>query len=181
MAKILMINGSLRKNSFNGQVAKTIADIIGQRAEVSFLDWSNVPVYNQDNDYPAVEAVEKVRHEAQAADALWFVTPEYNLQIPGPLKNLTDWLSRSLDPANPRGASAVDGKVTTVSAASADGGTHVRAHMEDLLSFIRTDVVKSEQGVAINPEAWMTGELQIDDATREALSRQVDALLAKIS
>lgn len=86
MPRILMIVGSLRKQSFNHQLAREIERIIGDRAEVTFLDWGDVPLMNQDIEWPAPEAVQRVRDAVLAADGLWFFSPEYNYQIPGGLR-----------------------------------------------------------------------------------------------
>ncbi|MBP3194849.1 MAG: NAD(P)H-dependent oxidoreductase [Cardiobacteriaceae bacterium] len=181
MAKILMINGSLHVGGFNAQLVNKIVELIGNQAEVSVLDWENVPFYVQNKEFPTPEAVVAVRQMVQQADAIWFVTPEYNYQIPGGLKNLTDWLSRSLDATNPRGESAIHGKITTVSAASADGGSHVRPILEDLLAFIRTQVVKEHTtGVAIKANNWATGILEFSDDDIAKLNQQIAALLAKL-
>lgn len=182
MVKILMINGSLNPNGFNQQLLNKIKELIGNRGEVFVLDWSNVPFFVQTQEFPAPEAVVAVRQQIQAADAVWFVTPEYNYQIPGGLKNLTDWLSRSLDASNSRGESAIHGKITTVSAASSDGGSHVRPLLEDLLAFIRTQVVKENAtGVAIKPANWATGVLEFSDDDVYKLNQQVETLLAKLA
>ena len=50
--KVLMIVGSLRKNSFNKQLAAMAEQELGDRASVSVLDWSEVPVFNQDRGIP---------------------------------------------------------------------------------------------------------------------------------
>ena len=182
MAKILIINGSLRENGFNQQLVNKIKELIGNRSEVSQLDWVLVPFFNQNQEFPAPAAVAAVRQAVQAADAVWFVTPEYNYQIPGGLKNLTDWLSRSLDPANSRGESAIHGKITTVSAASSDGGLHVRPLLESLLAFIRTQVIsENATGVAIKPANWATGVLEFSDDDIHKLNQQVETLLAKLA
>ncbi|MBR1374824.1 MAG: NAD(P)H-dependent oxidoreductase [Cardiobacteriaceae bacterium] len=181
MAKILMINGSLHIGGFNAQLVNKIVELIGNQAQVSVLDWENVPFFVQNKEFPTPEAVVSVRQMVQHADAIWFVTPEYNYQIPGGLKNLTDWLSRSLDVTNPRGESAIHGKITTVSAASSDGGSHVRPILEDLLAFIRTKVVKEHAtGVAIKPNNWATGILEFSDEDIVKLNQQIKALLAKL-
>lgn len=178
MKKILLISGSTRRGGFNEQLAHAIAELIGSRAEVSMLDWYDVPLYVQTTEYPAPPEVERVRAEVATADALWFVTPEYNHQIPGALKNLTDWLSRSLDPSNPKGESAIHGKIATVSSSAGDGGTHVRPLLEDLLAFIRTRLVRENgTGVAISPHSWETGALEMSEEDIQALSLQVDSLL----
>lgn len=182
MAKVLMINGSLHAGGFNQQLTEKIVALLGARAEVSVLHWADVPIYVQNQEFPAPAAVARVRDEVRAADAIWFVTPEYNYQIPGGLKNLTDWLSRSLDAANPRGESAIHGKITTVSAAAADGGTHVRPLLEELLAFIRTQVQREAgSGVAIKPENWASGALTLSEAEEAALHQQATALLARLA
>lgn len=182
MAKVLLINGSLHTGGFNQQLTEKIAALLGERAEVSVLHWADVPLYVQNQEFPAPPPVARVRKEVQAADALWFVTPEYNHQIPGGLKNLTDWLSRSLDATNPRGESAIHGKLTTVSAAAADGGSHVRPLLEDLLAFIRTQVLReAATGIAIKPENWASGALECSEAEEAALHQQATALLARLA
>ena len=96
MKKIVFIVGSLRKNSFNKSLAEAAAEIIGERASISFLDYSDIPYMNQDIEYPAPEAIQRIREEIIDADGIWIFSPEYNFNIPGVLKNLLDWLSRPL-------------------------------------------------------------------------------------
>ena len=48
----------------------------------------DVPVFSQDIEFPAPEAVRRVRKAVADADALWIVSPEYNHGVPGGLKNL---------------------------------------------------------------------------------------------
>jgi chromate reductase, NAD(P)H dehydrogenase (quinone) len=54
-----------------------------------------IPPYDEDYDTEeAPEAVSRIREAVRDADAVFFVTPEYNSSIPGALKNALDWLSR---------------------------------------------------------------------------------------
>ena len=94
MKKILFIIGSLRAKSFNRQVANLAKEMIGNRAEVQELDYSDLPLLNQDIEQPELEVVARIRKEIAEADGLWIFTPEYNMSYPGHLKNLLDWLSR---------------------------------------------------------------------------------------
>lgn len=57
MAKILFIVGSLHKDGFNKQLADEAKALIGDRAEVEFLDYTNVPFFSQDIEYPAPDSV----------------------------------------------------------------------------------------------------------------------------
>ncbi|WP_018142935.1 NADPH-dependent FMN reductase [Alloscardovia criceti] len=90
MAKILMVVASQRKNGFNAQLAQKITDTIGDRAEVSFFDISQVPFVNQDIEFPAPEGVTAAREAFKAADGVWIVSPVYNNSYPAQVKNLLD-------------------------------------------------------------------------------------------
>ena len=57
--KILMINGSLRKQSLNRQMAELTASFLEEKAEVSMLDYSRVPMMNPDIEFPVPEAVQE--------------------------------------------------------------------------------------------------------------------------
>ena len=110
MKKILFVIGSLRKDSFNRKMAAEVEKILSGRAEISYLDYYNLPYMNQDIEFPAPETVAKVRATVQNVDGLWFFTPEYNYSYPGVLKNLLDWLSRPLKANDFASGTAVLGK-----------------------------------------------------------------------
>lgn len=93
--KILALVGSLRAASFSRKLALAAAAVAPDGVAVEIVDGRDVPHYDQDADGddkpPAVAALlEKV----SGADALLFVTPEYNYGVPGALKNMIDWASR---------------------------------------------------------------------------------------
>ena len=92
--KITAIVGSLRRDSYNRQLALEAGRILGDQVEFELLDYSDVPLLNQDMEYPAPDAVRRVRETIKSADGIWFFSPEYNHFFPGVLKNLIDWLSR---------------------------------------------------------------------------------------
>ena len=71
MKKILFIIGSLRKESFNKKLAEEVEQMLTGRATVEYLDYSDVPMMNQDIEFPAPEAVMRVRERVAEADALW--------------------------------------------------------------------------------------------------------------
>lgn len=128
MKKILAIVGSLRKNSWNRQVAEAAKEMLAGEAEFEILDYSEVPMMNEDWEANPPAAVSKAREKVAEADGLWFFTPEYNHGIPGVLKNLIDWLSRPL----PNGDRAVIlGKKAAISGATVGGGSTYVA--QDLL------------------------------------------------
>ena len=71
MKKILFVIGSLRAKSFNRQVAEVAKEVIGSRAEVQELDYSDLPLLNQDIEQPELEVVARIRKAVSEADALW--------------------------------------------------------------------------------------------------------------
>ena len=103
MKNILFIVGSLRKGSFNHQLAEEAEKMLAGKANVSYLDYSQVPVFNQDLESPVLPVLAEVREQVLVADAIWIFSPVYNFSIPGPVKNLLDWLSRALDLSDPSG------------------------------------------------------------------------------
>ena len=93
--KIVAIVGSLRKDSYNKQLALATQKLIGDRADFQLLDYADVPLFNEDIEFPIPESVKRVREIVKSADGIWVFTPEYNHFFSGVLKNLLDWLSRS--------------------------------------------------------------------------------------
>ncbi len=181
MKNILFIDGSLRKGSFNHQLALEAEKTLAGKANVSYLDWAQVPVFSQDLEANAPEAVVKVREAIQAADAIWIFSPVYNFSIPGSVKNLLDWASRALDLSDPSGPSAIGGKVITVSSVANGGHDQLFAIYNDLIPFIRTTVAGEFTKTTVNPEAWGTGVLEISEETKASLASQAEALLAAVS
>lgn len=179
--KILFIVGSLRKGSFNHQFAQEAENLLKDKAEVSYLDYSHVPLMNQDIESPAPAAVAETRKQVLEADAIWLFSPVYNQTIPGVVKNLLDWLSRALDLSDTRGPSALQDKLITVS--SVANGPYPEMVFEDyrkLLPFIRMEMVEPFTGSPINPEAWGTGQLSLTDEVKTKLQNQITSLLERL-
>src|ERR1700761_2548981 len=94
--RVLAICGSLRKGSFNRALLSSALDI-AKEANLQLVfdvaDISEFPLYNEDlresGGYP--KPVEKFRDQIAGADAIMFVSPEYNYSLPGVLKNAIDW------------------------------------------------------------------------------------------
>ena len=178
MKKILFIIGSLRAKSFNRQLAMMAKEIIGNRAEVSELDFSDLPLLNQDIEQPEPAAVALIRMAVSEADALWIFTPEYNSSYPGHLKNLLDWLSRPVIPLDYGTPTCINGKRVAISGAGGKATTaNCRAKLTELLTFIKADVLAVQTGIAVPAEAWGTDVLTLTDEQKAQLSAQVDALI----
>lgn len=182
MKKVLMIVGSLRKKSFNLQLAQEIQGMLADRVQVSFLEYADIPFMNQDIEFPAPESVSRVRQAVQEADGIWIVSPEYNFQIPGVLKNLLDWLSRPLVPKDWQRGSAVKGKVVTISGvAGKSGAAGVRKNLRALLEIMSMKLAAGMgTGISLNAEAFQSGVLTLSEEQSAAVRNQIHVFLDAI-
>ncbi|MFJ8263573.1 NADPH-dependent FMN reductase [Rummeliibacillus sp. NPDC094406] len=92
--KVVAIVGSIRKESYNYKLAKFVQQHNADKFELEILSLNDIPMYNQDIENDAPQAVLDFKAKVKAADAVLWVTPEYNSSIPGVLGNAIDWLSR---------------------------------------------------------------------------------------
>ena len=182
MKKILFIVGSLRKDSFNRQLAQEAEKNLAGIAEVTYLDYTDMPFLNQDIEYPAPAAVAKLRETVANADGLWIFTPEYNFSYPAPLKNTLDWLSRPVVAGDYEHGTVLTGKPVAISGAagkSAAGGA--RKKLTELLKMIGTEPIEDPQvGIVLDGPAFMSDKLTLTDENKAALAAEAEALLAKL-
>ena len=178
--KVLFIVGSLREGSFNHQMALEAEKALAGKAEISYLDYSAIPLFNQELEVPTLPAVAAAREAVLAADAIWIFSPVYNFSIPGTVKNLLDWLSRALDLSETRGPSALQDKIVTVSSVANAGHEQLFAIYKDLLPFIRTQVVGEFIAARINDSAWVDGKLVLEDSVATSLKQQAKDLIQAI-
>lgn len=96
MQNVLVIPGSLRAASFSAALARAVCSLSVDGVETEYFDAvRDLPIYDQDLDHDRLPpAAARLRERITAADGLFIVTPEYNYNIPGGLKNVVDWASR---------------------------------------------------------------------------------------
>lgn len=177
MKKILFIVGSQRAGSFNYQMANYAETLLLGKADVEYLNYAELPIMNEDLENPILPVVQAAREAVLAADLIWIFTPVYNFSVPGGLKNLLDWLSRSLDLSNLRGASALHDKLVTVSSAANAGQEPMFAQLRELLPFIRMRVVEPFTVAKINDSAWADGKFMMDAEKQAELNAQANTVL----
>lgn len=100
--------GSLRKGSLSRRLALALQPLAPERLRLSIIEIGAMPLYNQDEETSPPPPWTAFRERVKAADALLFVTPEYNRSVPSPLKNAIDVGSR------PKGDSAWNAKPAAV-------------------------------------------------------------------
>jgi chromate reductase, NAD(P)H dehydrogenase (quinone) len=93
MPDVLLISGSLRRDSYNTALLRAAAALLPGHAWLDGI--ADLPPYNEDDDGPdAPLAVRRLRRTIASADAVLIATPEHNGSIPGGLKTALDWASR---------------------------------------------------------------------------------------
>ncbi|OMF30062.1 NADPH-dependent FMN reductase [Paenibacillus sp. FSL H8-0548] len=92
--KIVALVGSIRKESYNLKLAKFMQERYKGRLDIEIGNIRDLPHYDQDIELDPPAVVKAFKETIADADAVLWVTPEYNYSIPGVLKNAIDWLSR---------------------------------------------------------------------------------------
>lgn len=179
MKKILFVIGSLRKQSFNRELSEMVKSMLQSKAEVTELDYFQVPFINQDDEYPAPQAVTDARKAVAEADGVWIFSPEYNYSYPGHVKNLIDWLSRPVDPADRNAPTVLAGKKFTLTGAGGKAATaRCRKLLTTLLTVLKADVMTEEQtGIALNTEAWTESRMILTEEQKAQLAKQAELFL----
>ena len=150
--KVAVLVGSLRKASFNRLTAKALAALAPAELQLEILQSGQLPLYNQDDDEAPPPPWEAFRAKVKAADAVLFVTPEYNRSVPGVLKNALDVASR------PYGHSVWDQKPGAVISVSpgAIGGFGANHHLRQSLVFLNVPAMPQ-------PKAYIGGAATLFD------------------
>ena len=146
--RIAVVVGSLRKESFNRKLASALKRMMPPDFELQQIRIDDLPLYNQDTEKTPGEAVERLRREVKAANAVMFVTPEYNRSIPGVLKNAIDHGSR------PYGQSAWAGKPAGVIGISvgAIGTAAAQQHLRPMLAYLDMPTLGQPEAFIQNKE-----------------------------
>jgi len=144
--RVAVVVGSLRKDSLNRKMAKALAAMAPPTLSLEIVEIGQLPLYNQDDDASPPPASVAFKEKIAGADAVLFVTPEYNRSVPGVLKNAIDIASR------PYGKSAWDGKPAGVMSVSpgAIGGFGANHHLRQSLVFLNMPALQQ-------PEAYVGG------------------------
>lgn len=152
--RIAVIIGSLRRESFNRQLADALAKLAPQDFEFRQVRIDDLPLYDQDDDNHQAEPVRRLKTEIAEAQGLLFVTPEYNRSLPGVLKNAIDHASR------PYGQSVWAGKPAAMVGISigAIGTALAQQHLRSVLGYL--DVITLGQ-----PEIYLQAKPGFFDAS----------------
>lgn len=175
--RILAISGSLRDDSFNTALARAAAERASEGTRIELYDrLGEIPPYDADQDGgDAPEAVRDLRDRIAAADALLFVTPEYNGSIPGVLKNAVDWASR------PHREAALSGKTVAVAGAATGqyGAIWAQQDLRRILGIAGARVIEGELPVPRAHEVFDAARRLTSPVIAERLRSHLDSLVSE--
>ena len=165
---VAVLVGSLRKASLNRKMAHALASLAPEGVKLTIVEIGDLPLYDEDAEATPPAAWVRFRDEVRGADAVLFLTPEYNRSVPGALKNALDVGSR------PYGSSVWDGKPGAVVSVSpgAMGGFGANHHLRQSLVFLNVPVLQQ-------PEAYIGGAGTLFDDAGNATNDGTRAFLTK--
>jgi NAD(P)H-dependent FMN reductase len=167
-SSVAIVVGSLRAASFSRKVAHALIAHAPKTLRCGVVEIGDLPLYNEDLDDRPPAAWSRFRDEVRAADAVLFVTPEYNRSVPGGLKNAVDVGSR------PAGKSVFDGVPAGVVSVTpyklgALGANHA----------LRQTFVFLNMPVMQQPEAYIGGVADLFDDSGQLTSDETAKFLDK--
>jgi chromate reductase, NAD(P)H dehydrogenase (quinone) len=170
---VCVLVGSLRKASLNGMLANALMSLAPSSMKLDIVEIGQLPLFNQDLEVDSSPAQwPAFRQRVKAADAVLFVTPEYNRSMPAVLKNALDVGSR------PYGSSVWDRKPAAIvscspSAIGAFGANH---HLRQSLVFLNVPTMQQPEAYVGHADKLFDeqGKL-VSDGTRKFLQEFMQA------
>jgi chromate reductase len=166
--RIAVLVGSLRKESFNRKMAKTLSALAPEPLMLEILEIGGLQMYNQDLEEAPPAAWMEFRDRLKGFDGVLFVTPEYNRSVPAVLKNAIDIGSR------PSGKNCWEGKPGAVVSVStgALGGFGANHHLRQSLVFLNVPAMPQ-------PEVYIGGAAKLFDDSGNLANESTRALLQR--
>jgi chromate reductase len=165
---IIAILGSLRKASFNRMLLNAAIELAPPDMAIEIADISEFPLFNQEvEDAGSPEPVKKLQSQIRSADAVLFVTPEYNYSMSGVLKNAIDWASR------PPKDNPFNGKPCAMMSASTSilGGARAQYHLRQSCVFLNLIPMNKPEVIVVKAmEKFDADGKLIDEATQKVLT-----------
>ncbi|KAF0811611.1 Chromate reductase [Andreprevotia sp. IGB-42] len=153
--KVLALVGGISSTSINQSLFRALQKLAPAGYELTQFDIKTLPYFSQDLEADPPQEAKTLREQVQAADAILFITPEYNRSIPGVLKNAIDWASR------PYGQSKWDGKTAGVLGASvgAIGTFGAQHHLRQTLAYLNLRVLGQPEAYLNISQSLENGEI----------------------
>jgi chromate reductase len=171
---VAVLIGSLRSGSHNRALAEALARLAPSDFAFQPIEIGDLPLYNQDDDPTPSPQVRRLREQISAAQAVLFVTPEYNRSIPGVLKNAIDHGSR------PYGQSVWAGKPAGVVGVTIGtlGTALAQQHLRSILAFLDMPTLGQPEVYLAFRDGLFDDQGNIGEASREFLQGWMDRFTA---
>ncbi|GAB2459507.1 NADPH-dependent FMN reductase [Comamonas humi] len=171
---IAVIVGSLRKDSFNRQLANAVIKLAPQDFSLQIVPINELPLYNQDQDSAVPDVVNRFKDTIKQSQGVLFVTPEHNRSLPAAMKNALDQGSR------PWGQSVWAGKPAGVMGISpgAAGTSMAQQHLRNVLAFLDVPTMGQPEMFLQMREGMFNADGSIAEASREFLQKWMDKYTA---
>ena len=173
--------GSLATASINRLLAKALVRLAPPELRLTEISFRDLPLYSYDYDADFPPVARAFKQAIADADAVLFVTPEYNRSIPGGLKNAIDWASR------PWGTNSFARKPSAVIGTSPGSiGTAIaQQQLRSVLSFCNSPQMNSPEAYIQFKPGLIDGDGQVSDlSTIEFLRRymtEFHAFIARVT
>jgi chromate reductase len=171
--QLLGFAGSLRKESLNRRLLLAAQELAPVGVQIDVAEYDDVPIYNGDldTDERRPAAVQRLKDQVTTADGLVIATPEYNYGIPGPLKNVIDWISR------PAYRSPFAGKAVAIMSASPSmiGGVRAQAHLKNVLLGMAARPFAFPEVAVVSAKGKFDDDRLVDEPTRDVLRQMLVA------
>ncbi|HEY6122487.1 MAG TPA: NAD(P)H-dependent oxidoreductase [Pyrinomonadaceae bacterium] len=171
---ILGIAGSLRRQSYNRATLRAAQQLVPSAARIDTFEINDLPGFSEDDEKNPPPRIVEFKKLIRAADAILFVTPEYNYSVPGVLKNAIDWASR------PYGDSAWTGKPVAIMGASVGmfGTARAQYHLRQMFVFLNMfPVNQPEVMIAKAAERFDADGNLTHENTRKLIQQQLQQLI----
>ena len=157
--KVGYLVGSLATASINRKLAKALTRLAPPELELVEIPFRDLPLYSYDYDASFPAPARAFKQAIAAADAILFVTPEYNRSIPGGLKNAIDWASR------PYGQNAFTRKPAAIIGTSpgAIGTAVAQQHLRSVLAFCNAPLMNSVEAYIQFKPGLIADDGQVSD------------------
>ncbi|HXF63320.1 MAG TPA: NAD(P)H-dependent oxidoreductase [Caldilineaceae bacterium] len=166
---ILGIAGSLREDSYNRAALRAAQALAPPDVKLEIFELDDVPSFNQDEERNPPPLIAKLKKRIRAADAILFVTPEYNYSVPGVLKNVIDWASR------PYGDNAWEGKPCAIMGASVSilGSARAQYHLRQICVYLNMHPINRPEVMIGNAAERFDEDGNLTDETSKKLIREL--------
>ncbi|MDQ4490185.1 NADPH-dependent FMN reductase [Sinomonas sp. ASV486] len=159
--------GSLSSKSINRTLSKALIRLAPESLHFEEIPIKDLPLYNRDLDADYPPEGRALKEAIERVDAVLFITPEFNRDIPGSLKNAIDWASR------PWGTNSLNRKPSAIIGASPGkiGTAVAQQNLRGILAFCNSPQMSAPEAYIQFTPGLITDDGEVSDASTEQFLR----------